>query len=188
MSQNTIIRKCSHCGVEQSIKNFYVRKDGLGIQSWCISCTKERGRRHRKATSLFPSLYITKEINMGSVDFNFFGKQRQGRSAVQIGSFALISNCKHGKKNASTIYLYENFIKKFRFIGGDRVFIAFDKKNNLLAIKRTVDLEGYTVSQNKNSKNASIKIINKNFIVQDKKYVYEKNIIEQEGVIILDLN
>lgn len=188
MSQNTIIKKCFKCGVEKSVESFYPRTNGLGIQSWCISCTKERGKRHRKATTLSPSRYITRMANMSGEDFIFFGKKTQGRNRMASNSFALISPCMRKGKQGFTVYFYENFMKKFRFIFGDKILIAFDKKNNLLAIKRTLDDVGYTLSQNNGTRNASVKTANENFIIKCKKYVPYENIIEQDGIIILDLN
>ena len=126
---------------------------------------------------------------MNTENFVFFGKKRTGRAATVIeNAFMLLSKTKKGEKHATVIYLYESFLKKFRLIAGDRVFIAFDEKNNLLALKRTLDLSGYILSKNSNSKNLSIKIVNNSFSSVEKKYIVENKISEQESMIIIDLN
>ena len=126
---------------------------------------------------------------MNTENFVFFGKKRTGRAATVIeNAFMLLSKTKKGEKHATVIYLYESFLKKFRLIAGDRVFIAFDEKNNLLALKRTLDLNGYILSKNSNSKNLSIKIVNNSFSAVEKKYIVENKISEQESMIIIDLN
>ena len=126
---------------------------------------------------------------MNTENFVFFGKKRTGRAATVIeNAFMLLSKTKKGEKHATVIYLYESFLKKFRLIAGDRVFIAFDEKNNLLALKRTLDMNGYILSKNSNSKNLSIKIVNNSFSAVEKKYIVENKISEQESMIIIDLN
>ena len=105
---------------------------------------------------------------MNTENFVFFGKKRTGRAATVIeNAFMLLSKTKKGEKHATVIYLYESFLKKFRLIAGDRVLIAFDEKNNLLALKRTLDLNGYILSKNSNSKNFDLALFTCAFIEKE---------------------
>ena len=78
------------------------------------------------------------------LDFDFKGKQTRGggRGERDENIFALVSkvaktqtitNKKNGvvnkkKRTCYNVFFYDGFIKKFRFLLGDRVFIAFDEK------------------------------------------------------------
>ena len=142
------------------------------------------------------------------LDFDFKGKQTRGggRGERDENIFALVSkvtktqtttNKTNGivnkkQRTCYNVFLYEGFIKKFRFLLGDRVFIAFDEKRKLLAIKRTTDPMGYCVSKSggHKTKNLAIKFeaTTIKLKIEQSTYFHKDKIIEQDGVIIFDLN
>ena len=142
------------------------------------------------------------------LEFDFKGKQTRGggRGERDENIFALVSKVTKTQTTTSktngiinkkqricyNIFLYDGFIKKFRFLLGDRVFIAFDEKRKLLAIKRTTDPMGYCVSKSggHKTKNMAIKFEASTIRLklEQSTYFHKDKIIEQDGVIIFDLN
>lgn len=110
---------------------------------------------------------------------------------LSIGTVKSGKDKKGNIRYAANVSIYRKALNQFRLVKGDKISIGFDATAGLIVFKRTNENIGYTLTTNNNTEsylNFSFSAEEYPFALHSKIYIGKDDVIEENGLIIVDIN